>query len=173
MYGDALDTERLDGAILLVDLDSLHLGQRSDAVVANELPKDGVEPVQVRGLVEGDEELRPIGAWALIGHGEEASFGVPQCRPDLVLKGAAPDGFAALGILGGRVGGGASLHHELRDQAVEGGFIVVARGAEGKEVLGARVSVNPGDTEGESKRGAYLGSLGNAFAKDLDLEIAE
>lgn len=130
VYGDAIDTKRVLGPVLLVHLDSLHLGERGEAVVANDLAKDSVEAVQVRRLVEHDKELGAVGAGPLVGHGDDAAVGMAQRGPNLVVKGAAPDGAAALGVLGRRgLGGPAGLDHELGDEAVEGGLVVVARRA--------------------------------------------
>lgn len=135
MYRDALDTERLSGTALLVDLDGLHLSQRGDPVVANHLPKHGVEPIQVRRLVKGDEELGAVGAGPFVRHRHHPTRAVAQGGPDLVLEVAAPDGLAALGVLGRRARWAACLDHELGDEAVEGGLVVVSGGAESEEVL--------------------------------------
>lgn len=137
MYRDLLDEHLLLGAVLLVDLDGLDLGQGGQAVVAQELPKHRVEAVEMRGLVAEDEELGSVGGRPLIRHGDGPTGCVLQGGPNLVLKGASPDGFATLGVVGGRFGGGAGLHHEVGDQAVEWGEVVVAGGAESKKVLGA------------------------------------
>lgn len=134
--GDLVNLAGLLGPVLLVHLDGLDLGQGGQAVVADDLAEDGVEPVEVRRLVEGDEELGPVGAGALVGHGDHAPLGVLERRADLVVKGAAPDGAAAFWVLGRRgVGWGARLGHEARDEAVEGRAVVVVGGAEGEEVL--------------------------------------
>lgn len=55
--GDRFDSKRLLGAILFVDLDGLHPGQCGKALVADDVAEDGVETVEMRGLIEGDEEL--------------------------------------------------------------------------------------------------------------------
>lgn len=136
MNRDTLDLARLLGPILLIHLERLDLGQGGQAVVANDLAEDGVEPVEVRRLVEDDEELRAVRSRALIGHGDHPPLRVLQRRADLVVEGAAPDGAAALWVFGGRgVCGRARLGHEARDEAVEGRGVVVMGSAEGEEVL--------------------------------------
>lgn len=133
---DIFDPDGFLGPVLPINLDRLHLGQGGQALVPDDAPKDGVEAVQVRRLVEGDEELRAVGPGPLVGHGHDAPRGVSQRRPDLVLERAPPDAASALGILRGvRCRGSSGLDHELGDEAVEGRLIVVARRAEGEEVL--------------------------------------
>lgn len=137
MNRHALDAKRRARAVLLVHLDGLHPGERGEAVVANDAAKDGVEPVEVRRLVEEEEELRAVGAGPLVGHAHDAAVGVPQRRADLVVEAAdAPDGASALGVVGG-VGprGRAGLGHELGDEPVKGRLVVVAGRAEGEKVL--------------------------------------
>lgn len=135
MYGDLLDEDFLLRSVLFVYFDSFDLGQRSSALIPQKLAKDGVQPVQMRRLVKGDEELRPIRAGPLVGHGHGAAGVVFQRGPDLVLKGAAPDGLPALWVLRRRVAGAARLHHEVGDQPVKGRLIIVSGGTEGQEVL--------------------------------------
>lgn len=136
MHGNFVNRKRHPRAILLVDLDLFHLGQRREAVVANNLAKHGIQTVEVRRLVKHDEELRTVCAGALVGHRDDAALAVAQGRTDLVVKDAAPDGAAALGVLGrARVRGTPGLHHEAGDEAVEGRLVVVAGRAEGEKVL--------------------------------------
>lgn len=135
MNSHLFDAKGLLGTALLVHLDGLHLGERHQPLVANDLAKDGVEAVEMGRLVKGDEELRAIGAGPFVGHGHDAPAAVPQGGSNLVFERGAPDGLAALWVLGGRIGGRSRLHHELGDEAVEGRLVVVAGGAEGEEVL--------------------------------------
>lgn len=171
MNRHALDANRRAGAVLLVHLDSLHPGERREAVVANDAAKDGVEPVEVRRLVEEEEELRAVGSRPLVGHAHDAAVSVPQRRADLVVEAAdSPDGAATLGVVGG-VGprGRAGLGHELGDEPVKGRIVVVAGRAEGEKVLfwgcGCKTSVD-GEAVGECVCGrervrtsAVLGTL--------------
>lgn len=108
------DAKRLLGAALLVHLDLFHLGERRERVVADDLAEDGVEPIEMRRLVERNEELGAVRAGPLVGHGDYAAGGMPQGGPDLVVESTAPDRPAALGVAGGgiRMGGGAGLNHE-------------------------------------------------------------
>lgn len=135
MHRHALDAHALHGAILLVHGGGVHPGQDGEGLVANDPAEDGVEPVQVRRLVERDEELRAVGPGTLVGHAEHAALGVAQRGTDLVVEGAAPDGLAALGVVRRGGGGRARLDHELGDEAVEGRGVVVAGCAEGEEIL--------------------------------------
>lgn len=120
MDSNLLDPHTLLWPTLLVHLERLDLGQRRQAVVSYDLAKHGVQPVQMRRLVEEDEELRSVRAGPLIRHRDHASPRVLQRRPDLVLECAAPDGLATFGVFGGWVCWGAGLHHEAGDEAVEG-----------------------------------------------------
>lgn len=101
MHGNPLNPYRLLRPTLFVDLERLDLSHRGHAVVANDLAEDGVQPVQVRSLVENNEKLAAVGARALVGHGHDAALAVFQGGLDLIGEGAAPDGAAALGVLGG------------------------------------------------------------------------
>lgn len=135
MYRHPLNLDGLFGPVLLVDLGLLDLGQRDEALVADELAKHRVEAIKMRRLVEEDEELAAVGAGSLVGHADDTALVVPERRSDLVLEGWAVDGAAALGVLGRRVRGRARLRHEVGDQPVEGRAIVVVGRAEGEEVL--------------------------------------
>lgn len=89
----------------------------------------------MRRLIKRDEELRPVGPGPLVGHADHTALGVAERRADFVVKGAAPDRLAGFGVVGRGRGGHAGLDHKFRDEAVEGGGVVVVRGAEGEEVL--------------------------------------
>lgn len=128
---DPLDDNLVLGPILLIGLDGFDLGEGGDALVADELAEDGIEAVKVGGLIEEEEELRAVGSGALVGHGHDAARVVPQRGPDLVLERPAPDRPPALRVLLRRMRRRPRLHHEPRDQPVEGRLIVVARGAQG------------------------------------------
>lgn len=112
MHCDAIDPDRLPRAALLIHLNSLDLGQSPHTVVAYELPKNSVEPIQVGCLVKENEELAPVGARPLVRHGDDATGVVLQGGTDLVLESTTPDGLAAFGVAGRRVGWTSCLHHE-------------------------------------------------------------
>ena len=120
MHGDIFYAEGFLWPVLLVDSNGFHLGERRDAVVPNDLPEHGIHAIQMGRLVQENEELGAVCAWAFVGHGHHAASTVSQRRPDFVLKGTTPDGLAALGVFGGRIGGSTSLYHELGYRAVEG-----------------------------------------------------
>ena len=91
-----------------------------------------VEPGGEHG---GDEELRPIGVGAGIGHGEQKGAVVLELEV-LVGKLCAIDRLAAGAVVVGEV---APLEHEVGDDAVEGATLVaepVLMGAKGPEVFG-------------------------------------
>lgn len=107
---------------LPVHLDSLHFCQGRETVVSENVAEDGVLAIQVRRLVEADEELASVGRRPLVCHAHDPSGVVSQGRSDLVLKGLLPDGLAAFGLRRW----GASLDHEIGDQPVEQGAVIVA-----------------------------------------------
>lgn len=137
MNCDLLNLNILLWPILPIHLDALQLPQRRQPLITNDMPKHGILPIQMRRLVQRDEELTPVRAWSLVRHANDAACVVSQGRADLVLEGLGPDGGAAFGLGGGRAG----LDHEGGYEAVEGGGVVVSRGAEGEEVLRGFVSL--------------------------------
>ena len=177
MDGDLLDADLLLGPVLLVDVEAFDLGEGGKALVAEEAAEDGVEAVEVGRLVEEDEELAAVGVGTLVGHADDTAGAVLQGRADLVLEGGTVDGAAALGVVGrGGVRRGAGLDHEGGDEAMEGGFVVVPRSAEGEEVLdeglgdvlGPNLTMNGGN---QRHTDTHLCGFGDAIAKDLDLQI--
>jgi hypothetical protein len=131
MNSHFLNPNLLDGAVLPIDLDGIHLSQHGQAITPNNMAKHGIHAVQMGRLIEQDEELTPIGARPFVCHADDPASVMPQRRPNLVLERLFPDGDAALGLGGRR----ASLDHEVGNEPVEQGAIVVARGAESEEVL--------------------------------------
>jgi hypothetical protein len=201
MNGHPLNPHRLSRPILFIHLDLLDLCQSPQTLVPQQLPKYGVQPVQVRCGGEGDEKLAAVGVGPFVGHADDAAIVVPQPRSDLIVEGPSPDGATALGIIRG-IGMRRStrLSHESRDDTVEGRAVVVIGGAEGKEILIGRDLVSGGYCGGEqgkdaghrgrevrrkaigaavqSRGGAtirypYLSRFGDALAKNLDLEVPE
>jgi hypothetical protein len=122
------------GAHLLDGLDDVH--------ALDDLSEDNVLAVEPRGGHGADEELGAVGVGAGVGHGEHPGARV---LADELLVGEllAVDGLAAGAVAVGEV---AALAHEVGDDAVEGGALVVERlappahallaRAEGAEVLG-------------------------------------
>lgn len=113
MNSNVVDPEGLLGAVLLVHFDIVHFGENSETLVTNDLAEYSVHAIEMGSLVEQDEELRTVGAGALVGHGEHTAGVVFEGWLDLVLEGASPDGPTALRVFGGRVGGSSGLDHEL------------------------------------------------------------
>lgn len=115
------------GSILLIDWDSLHLLQSTSFLrTLNDATKNGILAVQVRCLLQGDEELTPVGFGALVRHRHHATPRVSQRRNlDFVFEILAPDGCAALydrmvrNRLMRRLGCVAALNHKIGDQAME------------------------------------------------------
>lgn len=184
MYRDALDLNFFFWPALLIHLDGLHLGQRRQAVVSKGVPEDGILPIQVRRLVEADEELASVCPGPLVCHAHDAPGVVSERRFDLVFERLLPDGLAALRLGWRRAG----LDHEVGDQAVEERAIVVARCAERQEVLleedrwsagallGAATLQQCDDAllpAGGIGRATRLGGLRHALAEDLNLDVAE
>ena len=83
--------------------------------------EDDVGAVEPAGDDGGDEELRAVRVLARVRHGEDAGLGVLEGEV-LVLELFAVDGLAPGAVAAGEV---TSLQHELRDDAVEGGALVV------------------------------------------------
>lgn len=112
-----------------------------DFHAAGDSAEDGVLSIEMRGLNEGDEELRAVGVLASVGHGEEA-WHVVLILEVLVVEFHAVDGLAASAVASSEV---AALSHELSDDSVEAAAFVVEglagladaplTGAESSEVL--------------------------------------
>ena len=98
------------------------------ATVVGDFAKDGVQVVEVWGGDVSDEELRAVGVGAGVCHGEDAGAIVSEVGVEFVVEAIA--GSAAAGA--GRVTG---LGHEVGDDAVEGGAVVVAQAGEVDEVV--------------------------------------
>lgn len=90
-----------------------------------DLAKDGVLPIEVRGSREGDEELAAISRRAFVGHADDAPRVVSERWPDLILEELVRCVVDGCGRLGLGVGGGtAALQDEVWDHAVEGAAVV-------------------------------------------------
>jgi len=92
-------------------------------IAAAEGAEHDVLAVQPVGVSRADEELRPVGVGAGVGHGERAEAEVLAGLAIEVLVGEllAVDGLAAGAVALGEV---TTLAHEVRDDAVEGGALV-------------------------------------------------
>lgn len=149
MNSDVSDLDTLLWTRLLVHLERLDLIKH--LVAFEQLSKDGVLPVQMRGRGKGDKELAAVGVGAFVGHAHNSTGIVSQRGADLVLEELVGRVIYGCGCLGLGVGfGAAGLHHEAGDQAVQRTAMVEAGGAEGEEVLGR---------------------LGHRLAEDLELDI--
>ena len=128
-------------------------------------------PIQPRRLLRRDEELATVRVRPRIGHADRVRLVVFQ-RAELVLELAAPDGFAA-GAVAERV---AALNHELADDTVEDGVVVVAGFGVGDKVLDgfrggfgeeAEVDVAVGGVQ--DGRGSGFVGLGVAFRPGVEV----
>ena len=70
----------------------------NDAHAIRHAPEDHVFPVQPIRLAGAKKELRPVGVWTSIGHGQDPRSGVPQ-REVFVSKLVSINGFAARTIV--------------------------------------------------------------------------
>jgi hypothetical protein len=93
--------------------------------------KDCMFSIEPRRRRKRDKELRSIRVWARVGHAQDAGARVLQTWIDLVLKFLAKDGASsATGPC--RI---ATLNHEVGDDAVEDGVVIVAATDEGGEIV--------------------------------------
>mmetsp|Transcript_7958 Transcript_7958/g.9232 ORF Transcript_7958/g.9232 Transcript_7958/m.9232 type:complete len:221 (-) Transcript_7958:115-777(-) len=107
----------------------------------NNLAEDGVLSIQPLSLDGSDEELATVGVLASVGHGEDTRPSV-LAQKVLVFELGSVNGLTASSITPGEI---TSLKHEVGDDSVEDGVLVVKRlaliahallaGAQGAEVL--------------------------------------
>ena len=120
-----------------VGFDSLHDVQSFDDTSENDVLS--VEPL---GLDGAEEELRSVGVWSSISHGEDSWSGVLLLEV-LVWELLSVDGFSSSSVSAGEV---SSLDHEVRDDAMKLGSLEVEwlsrlsdsifSGAESAEITG-------------------------------------
>ena len=119
-----------------------------------DLAEDDVLAIEPVGLDGAEEELRPVGVGASVGHGQDAGAGVLELKV-LVGKLLAVDGLSTSALRNVSTtapccigpdktyvatGEVTALEHELRDDTVEGRPLVseaLLLGAESAEVLGS------------------------------------
>lgn len=115
MYRNPLNPNLPLRPILPIHLLRLQPLQRLLALLPQHPPKNRIQPIKMRRLVQQYKELAPVRVGALVRHRDDPARGVAKARAELVREGAAPDGEAGFGVRGGRVGGGAGLDHEGGD----------------------------------------------------------
>ena len=113
-------------------------------VALDHLPKDNVLSIKVGCVGCADEELRAVGVWAGVRHGQGSRSEVLSglAREGFVVETLTVDGFTTSTIAASEV---TTLAHEVGDDAVEGGSLEVQRlaratnallsSAEGTEVI--------------------------------------
>lgn len=123
-----------------------------DVHAVGDFAEYGVAVVEEGGGDVGDEELGAVGAWAGVGHGEDARFVVAEGGVEFVGEFVAWAAAAGFGWV-------SALEHEAVDDAVEGDVVVVAAFAEVEEVGGGDgcvfgedggVDVASGSVEGDA-----------------------
>jgi len=132
---------RLDNGWLLVVVDlataasgGLEGLDDSQGLLVSNLAEDAVLAIEPAGNDGGDEELRTIGVWAGIGHGQKSWLGVVDFEV-LISELLTVDGLATSAVATGEV---TALEHELGDDSVEGRASVseaLLASAESTEVL--------------------------------------
>ena len=112
------------------------------------LSEDDVLTIEPGAGDEGDEELRAVGVWTSVGHGEEVRNGVLSFEV-LIGELGTIDGLTTGSVLSSEV---TTLSHEVSDDSVEGASLVgeglahlantLLASAEGAEVLSSLGSVS-------------------------------
>lgn len=108
-------------------------------------PENSVFTIEPGRGCQRYEELGAVGIWTRVGHAENTGAGVLERRVNLVGELFAVDGSAAAAGAG-RV---SALNHEVGDDAVEDGAVVVAAADEGGEVVAGLGGVRCVEFEGE------------------------
>ena len=87
----------------------------------NDLAKDDMFAVQMRGVLESDEELRSVGVWSRVGHGKKIRLAMVKTEA-LILEFLSVDALATSAVSLLVV---ATLEHESWDDSVDGGAPVI------------------------------------------------
>jgi hypothetical protein len=124
-----VDLDFLHWSILLVCLDQTQLLDNLHATLHP--AEDGVLAVQPWCRSECNEELRSICVWTRVGHAEDTSARVLQCRGYLVLELLAVDRCAT----SSRTGRVTTLDHEIGNYAVEYQPVEIMTLGEAGEIL--------------------------------------
>ena len=129
---------------LLVNVHILYPFQRAPFLGSvDHLSKDSILAIKMTGLFECDKELASIRPRPLVCHRDDTSGIVSQSGYlDLIFKILTPNRRATFDdgdveIPPRRKGSIPALHHETRNNAMEGCFVVRTRRAESKEILGS------------------------------------
>ena len=103
----------------VVAADGVRLNGVENIRTIGDVAEDDVSAVEMRGLIEAEEELGAVGSWASVGHGEDTSASV---LVDEVLIGevGSVDGLTTGAISLSEV---TALSHEASDDSVELGAL--------------------------------------------------
>eukprot|EP00469_Lotharella_globosa_P009903 CAMPEP_0167790076 /NCGR_PEP_ID=MMETSP0111_2-20121227/11090_1 /TAXON_ID=91324 /ORGANISM="Lotharella globosa, Strain CCCM811" /LENGTH=151 /DNA_ID=CAMNT_0007682415 /DNA_START=207 /DNA_END=662 /DNA_ORIENTATION=- len=99
------------------------LDQIDNVLALKDLPEHHVLAVEPRGGDSGDEELRPVGIRTRVRHAQVVLAGVAEGKV-FIGEFLAVDGLASGAVTPCEVSG---LAHEVRDDTVEAGALVVQR----------------------------------------------
>ena len=121
---------------LVVSVDRVSFHGVEDVHAVGDLSEDDVSAVEVRGLIEAEEELGAVGAWAGVSHREDTTSSV-LVNEVLISELFSVDGGAASAVMGSEI---ATLSHEAGNDSVEGAALegevgTLLSSAEGAEVL--------------------------------------
>jgi len=134
-------TRRLDDDFAFVYFSVLSLAQSRDThndvhgLLISDFAKNDVLVVKVAERNGGDEELRAVGVWASVGHGQQTWLGVLVVEV-FICELLAVDGLAARAITTGEV---TTLQHEVVDYTMEERSLVaipLLASAESPEIFG-------------------------------------
>src|SRR5690625_386129 len=156
---DGLDDDVVDRTVLCTGWYGVEFVNDFLGVSIRDFAEDGVAVLQPRGGHRGDEELRTVGAWAGVGHGQFIWLVEVELWVEFVFELVA----GAANATAQRV---AALDHEVGNDAVENG-VVVERDT-GFFLAGGRVGpvFGPGGQAHEVFNG-----LGCVVAEEFDNDV--